>query len=67
MFSQSGTYVTQTLPYLGKTGDTVQQGHQRGQRSNISIIDALEYLGDDESDQGHIPLHRGDIGTWSAF
>ena len=46
--SQSGTYVTQVLPYLKERGIRFSKAISVGNEANISIIDALEYLGDDE-------------------
>jgi acetate---CoA ligase (ADP-forming) len=46
--SQSGTYVTQTIPYLGKKGIRFSKAISVGNSANIDIIDALEYLGEDE-------------------
>jgi acetyltransferase len=48
MASQSGTYVTQTLAYLRKRGIRFSKAISVGNEANISIIDALEYLGEDE-------------------
>lgn len=48
MASQSGTYVTQTLAYLRKRGIRFSKAISVGNEANINIIDALEYLGDDE-------------------
>ncbi len=46
--SQSGTYVTQTIPYLGKRGLSFSKAISVGNSANIDIIDALEYLGEDD-------------------
>ncbi|HOO70649.1 MAG TPA: acetate--CoA ligase family protein [Spirochaetota bacterium] len=46
--SQSGTYVTQVLPYLKERGIRFSKAISVGNEANINIIDALEYLGDDE-------------------
>jgi acyl-CoA synthetase (NDP forming) len=48
MASQSGTYVTQTLSYLRKRGIRLSKAISVGNEANINIIDALEYLGEDE-------------------
>jgi len=48
MASQSGTYVTQTLAYLRKRGIRFSKAISVGNEANINIIDALEYLGEDE-------------------
>lgn len=49
MVSQSGTYVSQTLPYLVKHGIRFSKAISVGNSTDITLIDALEYLGDDES------------------
>jgi acyl-CoA synthetase (NDP forming) len=46
--SQSGTYVTQTLAWLRKRGIRFSKAISVGNEANINIIDALEYLGEDE-------------------
>ncbi|MBN1496861.1 MAG: acetate--CoA ligase family protein [Spirochaetes bacterium] len=46
--SQSGTYVTQTIPYLERNGIRFSKAISVGNSANIDIIDALEYLGEDE-------------------
>ena len=46
--SQSGTYITQTLPYLKKRGIRFSKAISVGNSANIDITDALEYLGADE-------------------
>ena len=46
--SQSGTYVTQTLPYLHKQGITISKAISIGNGTSIDIVDCLKYLGDDE-------------------
>jgi len=48
MASQSGTYVTQTLPYLADRGIHFSKAISVGNESDINMIDALEYLGEDE-------------------
>jgi acetyltransferase len=48
MASQSGTYVTQTLAYLRKRGIRFSKAISVGNEANIDIVDALEYLGEDE-------------------
>ncbi|MFH1081294.1 MAG: acetate--CoA ligase family protein [Pseudomonadota bacterium] len=48
MASQSGTYVTQTLAYLRKKSIRFSKAISVGNEANINIIDALEYLGEDE-------------------
>jgi len=46
--SQSGTYVTQPLTYLAKKGIRFSKALSVGNQANVNIIDALEYLGEDE-------------------
>lgn len=48
MASQSGTYVTQTLPYLREKGIHFSKAISVGNEADIDIVDALEYLGQDE-------------------
>lgn len=47
--SQSGTYVTQTLPYLHRKGIKLSKAISVGNEANIDIVDCLEYLGQDEA------------------
>jgi acyl-CoA synthetase (NDP forming) len=46
--SQSGTYVTEVIPYLGKKGIRFSKAISVGNSANINITDALEYLGQDD-------------------
>jgi acetyltransferase len=46
--SQSGTYVAQTLAYLRKRGIRFSKAISMGNEANIDIVEALEYLGEDE-------------------
>ncbi len=46
--SQSGTYVAQSLSYLQDKGVRFSKAVSIGNESNIGIVDALEYLGNDE-------------------
>ncbi|MFY9113920.1 MAG: acetate--CoA ligase family protein [Dethiobacteria bacterium] len=48
MASQSGTYITQTLAYLKRRGIRFSKAISVGNEANIDIVDALEYLGEDE-------------------
>ncbi len=54
--SQSGTYITQSIPYLTKRGIRFSKAVSVGNEGNIGIIDALEYLGQDEQ-TGAISLY----------
>jgi acetate---CoA ligase (ADP-forming) len=57
--SQSGTYVTQVLPYLRKKGIRFSKAISLGNEANISIVDALEYLGEDEQTRAIILYIEG--------
>jgi acetyltransferase len=59
MASQSGTYVTQTLAYLRNRGIRFSKAISVGNEANINIIDALEYLGEDEHTKGIILYIEG--------
>ena len=48
MASQSGTYITQTLPYLQRRGIRFSKAISVGNEADIDITEALEYLGEDE-------------------
>lgn len=48
MASQSGTYVTQTLPYLQAKGIHFSKAVSVGNEADIDIVDVLEYLGEDK-------------------
>ncbi|MFU8794134.1 MAG: acetate--CoA ligase family protein, partial [Dethiobacteria bacterium] len=48
MASQSGTYITQTLPYLQNRGIRFSKAISVGNEADLNIIDALEFLGEDE-------------------
>ncbi len=48
MASQSGTYITQVLPYLQSKGIRFSKAISVGNEADIDIIDCLEYLGADE-------------------
>lgn len=45
--SQSGTYVTQTLPYLKQRGIRLSKAISVGNEADIDIVEALEFLGED--------------------
>ncbi|MFO7570025.1 MAG: acetate--CoA ligase family protein [Smithellaceae bacterium] len=57
--SQSGTYVTQVLPYLKKRGIRFSKAISLGNEANIDIVDALEYLGQDEQTKAIILYIEG--------
>ncbi len=46
--SQSGTYVAQCIDYLKKRGIRYSKAFSIGNEANMDIVDALEYLGEDE-------------------
>jgi acetyltransferase len=57
--SQSGTYVTQILPYLRKKGIRFSKAISLGNEANINMVDALEYLGEDEQTKAIILYIEG--------
>jgi len=48
LISQSGTYVTQTLAYLRHKGIRFSKALSMGNEADLGLVDALEYLGEDE-------------------
>jgi acetate---CoA ligase (ADP-forming) len=57
--SQSGSYVTQVLPYLRKRGIHFSKAISLGNEANINIVEALEYLGEDEQTKAIILYIEG--------
>jgi acetate---CoA ligase (ADP-forming) len=57
--SQSGTYVTQSLPALRKRGIRFSKAISLGNEANINMVDALEYLGEDEQTKAIILYIEG--------
>jgi len=57
--SQSGTYVTQALPYLRKNGIRYSKAISLGNEADIDLVDALEYLGQDEQTKAVILYIEG--------
>jgi acetyltransferase len=57
--SQSGTYVSQVLPYLKKRGIRLSKAISLGNEASINIVDALEYLGEDEQTKAIILYIEG--------
>ncbi|HNY51462.1 MAG TPA: acetate--CoA ligase family protein [Smithella sp.] len=57
--SQSGTFLSQTLPYLNKRGIRFSKAISLGNEANINMIDALEYLGEDEQTKAIILYIEG--------
>src|SRR3989339_910861 len=59
MVSQSGTYVTQTLLYLHERGIRFSKAISCGNEANVDMVDALEYLGQDEQTKAIILYLEG--------
>lgn len=57
--SQSGTYVTQSLQTLRKRGIRFSKAISLGNEANINMMDALEYLGEDEQTKAIILYIEG--------
>lgn len=57
--SQSGTYVTQVLPYLRRKGIRYSKAISLGNEADIDLVDALEYLGEDEQTKAVILYIEG--------
>ena len=57
--SQSGTYVTHVLPYLRKRGIRFSKAISLGNEASIDLVDALEYLGNDEQTRAVILYIEG--------
>ena len=57
--SQSGTYVTQSLAYLRQRGIQFSKAISLGNEANINIVDALDYLGEDEQTKAIILYIEG--------
>ena len=64
--SQSGTYVAQSLSYLNKKGIRFSKAMSLGNEANVNMVDALEYLGDDE-DTRAIALYIEGIREGARF
>ncbi|HPJ38559.1 MAG TPA: CoA-binding protein, partial [Spirochaetota bacterium] len=64
--SQSGTYITQNLPYLHKRGIRFSKAISVGNSTTIDITDALEYLGDDPETES-IALYIEGISDTGRF
>ncbi|MEW5784480.1 MAG: acetate--CoA ligase family protein [Bacillota bacterium] len=64
--SQSGTYLTQTLPYLSKRGIRFSKAVSVGNEADIDLVDALEYLGQDEQTRA-IALYIEGLRDGSRF
>jgi acyl-CoA synthetase (NDP forming) len=46
--SQSGTYITQTMPYLHREGIAISKAVSVGNEASIDLVDCLEFFGEDE-------------------
>jgi acyl-CoA synthetase (NDP forming) len=57
--SQSGTFLSQSLPYLRKRGIRFSKAISLGNEASINIVDALEYLGEDEQTKAIILYIEG--------
>jgi len=57
--SQSGTFVSQVLPYLRKRGIRFSKAVSLGNEASINVVDALEYLGEDEQTKAIILYIEG--------
>lgn len=57
--SQSGTFLSQSLPYLRKRGIRFSKAISLGNEANINMVDALEYLGQDEQTKAIILYIEG--------
>ncbi|MFA5323465.1 MAG: acetate--CoA ligase family protein [Smithella sp.] len=57
--SQSGTFLSQSLPYLKRRGIRFSKAISLGNEANINIVDALEYLGEDEQTKAIILYIEG--------
>ncbi len=66
MASQSGTYITQSFNYLRRKGIRFSKAISVGNEANIDIVDALEYLGEDE-DTKAIALYIEGIRDGNRF
>lgn len=59
MVSQSGTYITQTFAYLRERGIRFSKAVSCGNEADIHMVDALEYLGEDEQTRAIILYVEG--------
>ncbi len=64
--SQSGSYVTQTLPYFARAGLGLSKAISVGNQADIDMIDCLEYLGQDSGTTA-IAMYIEDIRRPRAF
>jgi acetyltransferase len=66
IISQSGSYVTQTLPYFEKLGLGISQAISVGNQADIDMVDCLEYLSQDPGTEA-IALYIEGLKRPSAF
>ncbi|MCL5981110.1 MAG: CoA-binding protein, partial [Firmicutes bacterium] len=66
MVSQSGTYITQTLSYLRNKGIHFSKAISVGNEADIDMVEALEYLGQDEQTKA-IALYIEGISNGRRF
>ena len=59
LVSQSGTYITQSLCWLKDKGIRFSKAISVGNEANINLVDALEYLSEDEATQAIILYIEG--------
>ena len=68
--SQSGTYITQALSYLERRGVKLSKAVSVGNEANINLIDAFEYLGEDEQTKAialYIEGVKEVIASWRSL
>jgi acetyltransferase len=64
--SQSGTYITQIIPYLAKSQIGYSQAISVGNGADLDLVDCLEYLGKDPETRA-IALYIEGIGRTREF
>ncbi len=64
--SHSGTYVAQTAAYLNKRGIRFSKAISLGNEADIDIVDALEYLGEDEQTRA-VALYMEGLSNGERF
>lgn len=66
LLSQSGTYVTQVLPYLKERGIRYSRAVSMGNEADLDLVDGLEYLGEDP-ETGAVALYIEGIRRGRKF
>jgi acetyltransferase len=66
LLSQSGTYVTQVLHYLGERGWGFSRAASMGNSADVNVIDGLDYLAQDEA-TGAVAMYIEGIPDGRAF